>query len=39
MDRKDVSYLDYNKKMRDRLRVAYDVTRETLKRRAVQTKK
>ena len=33
------SYLDYVKKMRDRLRIAYDVTRETLKRRAVQTKK
>ena len=33
------SYLDHVKKMRDRLRVAYDVTRETLKRRAVQTKK
>ena len=33
------SYLDYVKKMRDRLRVAYDVTSETLKRRAVQTKK
>ena len=33
------SYLDYLKKMRDRLKIAYYVARETLNQRAQQTKK